>query len=120
MTNKSSLGHVERIIREAAEDFFEDSDEHMRVTLRVTVEFSEFLLKYSTEPVPSEVSYMVGTVQSAVDSFFLIGQISRVFRELEESWARQPALPSSFIEIRTAFLRHFDVLKYPNSTAVQA
>ena len=118
MPDELSLNQVEGIIREATQGFFEESDEHLRVSLRVSVEFQRFLLKHPVEPAPSELSYIMGTVQSAVDSFFLVGHTCRVFSGVEESWVPEQTLPSGFMEVRTAFLSHFDVLTHPRSTPV--
>src|SRR5437867_1444817 len=118
MTDELSLNQVETIIREATNGFFKDSED-VRVTLRITMEFQRFLLRHPIELVPSESSYMMGTVQSGVDSFFLVGHTCRVFSGLEEAWVPEHVLPSAFVEVRTAFLRHFDVLTLPSSTPVQ-
>jgi hypothetical protein len=90
----------------------------MRVALRVTAEFCQFVREHETEPSASELSYMMGTIQSGIDSFFMVGYTCRSFAGLEESWIPERLFPSDVAEIRPTALHLFQALHQRDSSPV--
>lgn len=115
-----SVSKLEETIRESTDGYFDDPElrEDMRVTLRVTLDFYEFLLRHRSEPDASDTSYLMGTVQSGIDSFVAIGHSCRSFTGFEESWVADHSLPLGFPEIKSAFLTYFSELTDANSAPV--
>lgn len=120
MTHPIPVGKLEEIIRDSTNRFFDDPEhrEDMRVTLRVTLDFCGFLLRHESEPDAADTSYLMGTVQSGIDSFVAVGHACRSFAGLEESWVADQKLPLGFPEIKSAFLTYFSELTDANSSPV--
>jgi hypothetical protein len=112
MSDAASCDRIERILRAQTDGFFEDVEirEHMRVALRITVEFSQFLRDHELEPEAAELSHVMESIHSGIDGFFLVGYTCRSFAGLEESWLPERRLPTSYSELRAAALVHFHML----------
>ncbi len=112
MTQKPPADQLVETIIRTTNGFFENTEvwDNMRITLRVTAEFQQFLEQNNDEPSADELSFILGSIQSGIDSFFLVGYTCRSFSGLEESWIPEPRLERSFAEVRTASLGYFSVL----------
>jgi|SRR5579863_549183 len=102
---------TESILRITAGFFAEGGDaEDLRVAVRVSTDFRDFLERQGEDPDPSESEYVMGTIQSGIDFFVQVGHSCYSFRGLEESWKPQDPLPVGFVEMKGAYLRHFGAL----------
>lgn len=74
MTHPIAVNKLQEVFRKSTKGFFDDPGlrEDMRVTLRVTLDCYEFLLRHSSEPDASDTSYLMGTVPG-IDSFVAVG-----------------------------------------------
>ena len=101
---------AESILRTTEDFFTEGGEAALRVAIRVSTDFRDFLERQGEDPDPSESEYVMGTIQSGIDFFVQVGHSCYSFRGLEESWKQQDRLPVVFAEVKGAYLRHFGAL----------
>ena len=103
---------VETFLRDD-EGLFEDQPKDLdalRVTIRITGAFHDFLNKWGNAPPKDEVEYMVGTIRSGIDFFF---SMMFLYRILDTSRARRTfswEVTPEFARMRQSFLSMFDTL----------
>jgi len=88
---KYSAEQIAESILRTTEDFLQEGGdaEGLRVAVRVSTDFRDFLERQGDEPDPSETEYVMGTIQSGIDFFVQVGHSCYSFRGLEESWKPQ-------------------------------
>jgi hypothetical protein len=76
-------------------------------------------LQHNNDPGADHVSYILGTLQSGIDSFFVVAHSCRCSSGLEESWKPEDWLPLGFEQAKTDFVKTFDEMIDVNTTPVQ-
>ena len=98
---------AELIVRDAEGFFDEASDrEDLYVSIRIAVDFHQFLVAGTQRPSANDVAYVMDTVRSGIDQLFHLANSCRVITG-SETWPLDRRAYSGFEEIREAFLRHF-------------
>src|SRR6266542_6579399 len=109
--NVSASDVILRIARDT-DGLFDDEhlNTNLRVRVRVTVDVYKFFVASGDAHDHSELSYVLGTIQSGVDDFFLVGYACRSFNGLEESWLPEWPNWRSLAELKELFLKRFESL----------
>ncbi|MGA7380281.1 MAG: hypothetical protein WBX03_05475 [Terriglobales bacterium] len=89
----------------------------LRVTIRIACEFHQFLLNFGETPPLNEVNYVMDTIRSGMDEFFLLAQVCRVLTDEFARWNFDRQVISNFSELRTASLRRFEELTRTDASA---
>jgi len=111
MPNYSAAQITSKILETTEEFFQEDGDaQDLRVAVRISCDVRDFIEKQGNQPDSQEADYMMGTIVSGVESFFQVGHSCRCFVGLEETWQIDKQLPTTFVELKKRYLRHFEDL----------
>jgi hypothetical protein len=115
------FARLEQAIMATTEGFCDGEEllRDLRVTLRIVADVQKFMVQAIDPPDPSELSYVMGTIQSGVDEFFLVGHVCRSFKDLEESWTPERQSWRTFTDIKVVFLDHLDVVIGEPSSPVE-
>ena len=127
------MDHVERIeqaIVEGSAGFFEDADipedlrasatirEDLHVTIRIARDFYDFLVRHGESPGVEEIDYIMGTIASGIDEFFLLAYACRFIDTDRKTWNIDPHEHWDFRALRAKFIHAFEHLADPNTSAV--
>jgi hypothetical protein len=104
----NSVDRIEALIVKGAEGFFDEQDirEDLHVTIRIAMDFYEFLVGAPERPSAEAVSYVMDTVRSGMDQFFGLAYLCRVIAD-SGTWHFDRQVHWGFEEMREAYFRHF-------------
>jgi hypothetical protein len=116
-----SVERIEELIVAASDGYFDDegirSDLH--VTIRIANDFYDFLVKFGDSPEAYDIDYMMGTIRSGIDEFFLLAYICRsLFDEGFWTGAIDQQVHWKAAELRIEFMRRFEHLEDPDLKVV--
>jgi hypothetical protein len=113
------LKQIEERIISGSEDFFSPPATlaELRVTLRIAYEFHRFLLKFGETPPMNEVTYMMDTIRSGLDHFFLLAYSCRAIDNKVAKWSFDRDAGASFPQLRRYYLHCFEELCRPEADA---
>jgi hypothetical protein len=115
------VSHIEDLIVCGAEGFFDGPGSHrmdLHVTIRIAFDFHKYLSSATDSLVVENVRYMMDTIRSGMDQFFLLGYSCSAINVGGDVWRFDHEVPRSFQELREAFMRRFDNLIAPESSAI--
>lgn len=110
----TSIEGIEELMVTEAEGDLDVVREDLHVTIRIARDFYEFLKKFAEPPQPYDIDYMMGTIRSGIDEFFLL--IYSCSSGIEkEKWiaAFDPLRVWNYPELRREFLSRFESLASP-------
>jgi hypothetical protein len=112
---------IENAIVEGAEGFFalKDDREQLQVAIRITGEFKTFLLKFPDSSPPDETTYVMDTVRSGLDLFWLLARGCSAIRRDYVAWTFEERMPQTYVEFRDCSRHHFEQPEGPDATALQ-
>jgi hypothetical protein len=104
-TQPLSAAKLENALKASTKGFFEDAgiEQDLRITLRIVSEVYMFLVDSTDPPNASELSYVMGTIQSGVDEFF---QLAHTCESLK-AWRRVGRLSHRYGEASRMQRAHF-------------
>lgn len=108
---KNRRAKIEAVIRKESEDFFNDEDLRvLRIVIRITCEFSDFLHTFKESPDLYEASYMAGTIRAGLDEFVDASAWGRILTD--SRWGKDDTWnpPSSFSEMKASYNSTFQQL----------
>ena len=116
-THMNSVQVIEQLIASSSEGFFDEPSirEDLHVSLRITSEFHDFLMKHVTDPGAEEIGYMMGTIRSGIDHFFSLAYLCNTIQSSNNEWNIEEPAPFSFAEIRSRSLQSYDSLVSPQA-----
>jgi hypothetical protein len=111
---------IEELVSSDSEAFFDgpaDLREDLHVTARIAVDFHSFLTTHRSAPPISDITYVMDTIRSGMDSFFAVSYVCRGFKASRDTWNFEKPIPNNFDELRECFLRRFESLMRPEASA---
>ena len=80
--------HIEDRIVAGSEGFFDIPllRENLHVTIRITRDFYDFLVRFGEKPPAEEIDYVMGTISSGIESFFLLAYDCRSINKGSKAW----------------------------------
>jgi hypothetical protein len=108
----NQVEQIEDSIVAGCRGFFDDAETRaeLRVTIRIAKAFYDFLVKFGESPDAGEIDYMMGTIRSGIDEFFLLAYGCRSLVETRWTKSLDMDAPWDFPSLRERFLRYFDQL----------
>lgn len=113
---------IEELIVAGSEGCFGGFDvpelrEDLHVTIRIARDFHDFLVKFGEKPPAEEIDYVMGTIRSGMDEFFLLAYNCRSINT-SETWGFDPHVHWDFPALRERFMRGFEHLADPDVSVV--
>ena len=99
-------------------DLHSTTREDLHVTIRIAMDFYDFLAKYGETPDGEQIDYMAGTIRSGIDEFYLLAYSCRSVVRAGETKSFDPHEQWNFPTLRERFMRGFEQLTDPEVGAV--
>ena len=119
---------IENAIVAGTEDLFDHANirdnlrstsrEDLHVTIRIAMDFYDFLTKHGESPTAEQIDYMAGTIRSGIDEFYLLAYSCRSVVCCGETNDFDPHEHWNFPTLRERFMRGFEHLDDPEVAAV--
>jgi hypothetical protein len=115
-----SIDRIEGAIVNGSEGYFDEPGmrEDLHVTIRIAKDFYDFLVKFGETPPADEIDYVMGTIRSGMDEFFLLAYSCRCINTENETWSFDRHVHWNFPELRETFIRRFQHLVESDDSAV--
>ena len=86
----------------------------LRVAVRISVDFWDFLARYGSAAPPSEVEYMMNTIRSGIDDFFSVAVLHCVLQESTPNSGLEWIEAGDVEATRSAYETRFRALMNPD------
>ena len=115
-----SIDRIEGPIVDGSEGYFAEPElrEDLHITIRIAKDFYDFLLKFGETPPAEEISYVMDTIRSGMDQFFLFAFSCRGINTEDDTWNFDRHVHWDFPELRNTFMRRFEHLVESDASAV--
>jgi len=97
---------IEELVSSDSEAFFDepaDLREDLHVTARIAVDFHSFLTTHRSATPISDVTYVMDTIRSGMDSFFAISYVCRGSSAPRDTWNFEKPIPNNSTNCENVF-----------------
>jgi len=109
MGDETVTSILELFLRDCGEELDAAAIDDLRVAVRISTEFHDYLAKQDKDAAQTELEYVMNTIRSGIDSFFAVAFLARILEKRafpDAGWGKDSDLDG----LRTDYLARFKAL----------